>query len=63
MFHLALTPPSLTLPSALWIRRASPEHLFFIRGEDEDLAVFAKRIREELSLEPRIARPEETIEV
>ncbi len=46
-----------------WIRRAAPEHLVLVHGEDESLAAFADRIREELSLESHIAGLRETIEL
>jgi len=44
-----------------WIRRANPEHLVLVHGEDETLQAFADRIREDLALEPHIATFGETI--
>ena len=46
-----------------WIRKANPKHLILVHGEDDTLDAFAERIREDLSLEPHIARLEETIEL
>jgi len=46
-----------------WIRQAAPEHLFLVHGEDDTLRAFADRIREELSLEPHVAKWQETIEI
>ncbi len=46
-----------------WIRRAEPEHLVLVHGEDAVLDAFAERIRTDLSLEPRIAKLQETIVV
>jgi metallo-beta-lactamase family protein len=46
-----------------WIRKASPEHLFLVHGEDDTLDAFASRIRDDLSLVPHIAKLAETIEI
>lgn len=46
-----------------WIRRASPNRLVLVHGEDEVLDVFAERIRHDLSLESHVAKLGETIEV
>jgi len=46
-----------------WIRQAAPKHLVLVHGEDDTLGAFASRIREDLSLEPHIAKLEQTIEI
>ena len=46
-----------------WIRQAEPKHVFLVHGEDDTLDAFASRIREDLSIEPHIARLRETVEV
>jgi metallo-beta-lactamase family protein len=46
-----------------WIKQAAPKHLILVHGEDETLTAFAKRIREELSIESHIAKLGETIDV
>ena len=46
-----------------WIRQAAPKHLFLVHGEDDVLDAYAKRIREDLSLEPHIPKLREAIEI
>jgi metallo-beta-lactamase family protein len=46
-----------------WIRRAEPNRLVLVHGEDETLDAFAERIRADLSLESHVAKLGETIEV
>ena len=46
-----------------WIRRADPEHLFLVHGERDTLDAFAARVREQLSLNPQIAEPKQTVEI
>ena len=46
-----------------WIGRAAPKHLILVHGEDDTLDAFAKRIRQDLSLESHIAKLGETIEI
>lgn len=46
-----------------WIKQASPEHLVLVHGEDDTLAAFATKIRENLSIEPHTATLHESIEI
>ncbi len=46
-----------------WIRRADPEHLVLIHGEDEILDTFASKIKADLSKESHVAKLGETIVV
>lgn len=46
-----------------WIRQADPENLVLVHGEDNTLQAFSQAIREQLSLNPHIARHEEVLEI
>jgi len=46
-----------------WIAQADPKRAFLVHGEEEELRVFAERIRADLSADPYIPEPAETVEI
>ena len=45
-----------------WIRRAEPERLILVHGEDDTLDAFAAKIKQDLSIDAHVATLEETVE-